>query len=371
MNIYLMRSFFLPVLLFFSTQLLAQQVGEYVSVSGQIDDDLYLAGGQVDLYATVDGDVVVAGGQVNLEGDVRADVIAAGGEIVLRGKILDDARIAGGNLRVLANIGDDLVAAGGLLQLGATSEIGGSAWLSAGDVIVDGKISQALRANAGRIILNGTVGGDAEINAEYIEISSTAVIIGNLNYSSPHPATIAKGARIDGEVSYTPVDVPVASIIAGIIFAGILILLSLVITGVVLYLVFPDVAERCSSTIRDEPWSSLGYGLAVFAGGPVVIILLLSTGVGVLLALLLLAAYLVILLSGYLAGAFFVADTGLRKLNKSEAGKKTRAIALALSIVVLSIVNIIPLLGNLINWLVLLAGIGALKRQMMAAYLAK
>ena len=371
MYIKLMRLFFLSVLFFSSTTLSAQRAGEYVSVSGQIDDDLYLAGGQVDLYATVDGDVVVAGGQLNLEGDVRADIIAAGGDVLLRGRVLDDARIAGGNVRVLAKIGDDLVAAGGRLQLGASTEIGGSAWISAGDVFVDGKIAQELRVNAGRVILNGTVGGNVEISAEYIEISSSAVILGNLNYSSPHPATIAKGARIEGEVNYTPVEVPMASIVAGIVFASFVILLCLVITGVVLYLVFPGVADRCSATIRSAPWSSLGYGLAVFAGVPVVIIFLLTTGVGVLLALLLLAAYLVMLLSGYLAGAFFVADAGLRKLKKAEAGKKIRVFALALSIVVLFIINIIPLFGTLLNWLVLLAGIGALKRQVAAAYMAK
>ena len=371
MSISLMRSFFLTVLLFSATSLSAQQAGEHVSVTGQIDDDLYLAGGQVDLYATVDGDVVVAGGQLNLEGDVRADVIAAGGDVELRGTVVDDARIAGGNVRVLANIGDDLVAAGGRLQLGAKNEIGGSAWLSAGDISVDGKIAQQLRANAGRIIINGTVGSDVEIWAEHIEISSTAVIMGKLNYTSPNPAMIAEGARIEGKINYTPVDVPIAPLVAGLLFAGILILLSLVITGVVFYLVFPGVAQRCSSTIREEPWSSLGYGLAVFAGGPVVIIFLLSTGIGVLLALLLLAAYLFILLPGYVAGAYFVADTGLRKLKKNEAGKVTHVVALALSMVTLSFVNLIPVLGSLVNWLVLLAGIGALKRQMVAAYAAK
>ena len=34
----------------------------------------------------------------------------------------------------------------------------------------------------------------------------------------------------------------------------------------------------------------------------------------------------------------------------------------------LCIVNLIPLLGSLVNWLVLLAGIGALKQQILKAY---
>lgn len=369
MKKYQLRDSFLFVLIFISGSLSAQQAGKHVSISGEIDDDLYLAGGQVELYATVNGDVIVAGGKLNLEGNVQADVMAAGGEIDLRGTVLDDARIAGGNIRVLAKIGDDLVAAGGRLQLAHMAEVAGSAWLSAGEILVDGRITQELRASGGRVFISGTVAGNAEIWADYIEISSSAIINGDLRYSSPHPAKIAEGARIDGEVIHTPVDVPIAPLVAGLLFAGLIILLSLVVTAVVLYLAFPGVADRSSQTIRNSPWPSLGYGLAVFAAGPVVIILLLSTGVGALLALLLLAAYLVILLTGYLAGAYFVTDVSLHKLNKDDAGKITRAVALALSIIALSVINIIPLIGSLVNWLVLLAGIGALKRQAVTIYM--
>jgi cytoskeletal protein CcmA (bactofilin family) len=358
------------VLFLFSAQLHAHQAGEHVRVTGEIDDDIYLAGGQVDLFATVEGDVVVAGGQLNLEGDVRADVIAAGGDIELRGTVADDARIAGGNVRVLANIGDDLVAAGGRVQTGPTAKIGGSVWVSAGDVFIDGEIKQSLHANGGRVIITGSVDGDVEIWAEHIEIGSTAVIAGNLHYRSPYPATIAQDARVDGKVMHTPVEVPVAPIMAGLLVAAILFLLTLVMTAVVLYLAFPGVAQRCSDSIQKQPWVSLGFGLAVLAGGPLVIVLLFSTGIGALLALLLLAAYLIMLLAGYITGAYYVADAGLRKLNKDNAGKTGRITAIILSLLLLSLINIIPLIGSLLNWLVLIAGMGALKHEMVRAYLA-
>ena len=354
----------------FSSQCFSHQAGEHVSVTGEIDDDIYLAGGQVDLFATVDGDVVVAGGQLNLEGDVRADVIAAGGDIELRGTVADDARVAGGNVRVLANIGDDLVAAGGRFQIGPTAEIGGDAWISAGDVFIDGRIKQALHANGGRVIVTGTVDGNVEIWAEHIEIGSKAVIAGKLLYHSPHPARIAEDARIDGEVTHVPVEVPVAPIMAGLFLAAIVFLLTLVMTAVVLYLAFPGVAQRCSDSISNQPWASLGYGLAVLAGGPLVMILLFSTGIGALLALLLLAAYLIMLLVGYITGAYFVADAGLRKLNKDKAGKTVRISAIALSLLTLSLINIIPLIGGFVNWLILIAGMGALKHEMVRVYLA-
>ena len=364
------RVFSLILLLLFSTQLSAQKAGEHVSISGDINDDLYLAGGQVDLFATVQGDVVVAGGQLNLEGNVLADVVAAGGAIGLRGTVGDDARLAGGNVRVLARVGDDLIAAGGRVLIAQTTEVGGSAWLTAGDVIMGGTIRQELHASGGKVTISGTVNGNTEIWADRVEIDSTAVINGNLHYRSPHPARIANGAIIKGKVNHTPVEVPLAPFVAGLFITCLILLLGIMITAIVLYLAFPGVAERCSESIRNQPWLSLGIGLAVLAGVPVVIVMLLSTGLGAILALLLLAVYLVMLLSGYITGVWFVADTGMRKLKKENASKTACVVSLVLAIVVLSIVNIIPLIGNLVNWLVLLAGMGALNREMVRAYTA-
>jgi hypothetical protein len=109
-------------------------------------------------------------------------------------------------------------------------------------------------------------------------------------------------------------------------------------------------------------------GVAVFAATPVVILVLLVTAVGVWLALLLLAAYFILLLLGYLTGTLFVGEAGLRLIGKNDPSKAWRATGLAVALLVLTVVGLIPLLGGLIAWLVLLAGMGALMRQMSLAY---
>ena len=53
---------------------------------------------------------------------------------------------------------------------------------------------------------------------------------------------------------------------------------------------------------------------------------------------------------------------------QSEAGKALRALALALALVLLTLINLVPLLGTLIGWAVLLAGTGALGRQLYLSY---
>ena len=157
-------------------------------------------------------------------------------------------------------------------------------------------------------------------------------------------------------------------VVASVIFAGLVLLFSIIVTAVVLYLLFPDFSLRVSQSLRSEPWLSLGVGLAVFAGVPVLMVILFATAIGVWLALMLLAIYLVLLLTGYFTGALFVANAGLNLLRKTEVSKALRATALAVAIFTLAVFNLVPLLGGLVNWAVLLAGIGALSRQLYLAY---
>jgi cytoskeletal protein CcmA (bactofilin family) len=354
-----------------ATLLLANDLGERVVKRGVINDDIYLAGGEVEMNATVDGDVTVAGGQLDLDGKVSGDVMAAGGTVILRSQVADDVRMAGGEVEVLNTVGDDVFAAGGRVRLGQNANIGGRAWLSGGDVRIDGTINQELHAAGGRIVLTGKVQGDVYLRGEQIEISPTAVVQGNLYTKGPHEARISPGAKIKGKVQHTPIQVPVKKIVAKLIGTVLVLLLSLMIAGVVLYLVFPRVAERATQSLRDAPWPCLGFGLAVFAGTPVVIAILLGIGIGVWLALILLLAYLLILILGYFTGALFVGEAGLRLIKKQETTKTARAIALCVALLLLAIVNVIPLIGGLIFWLVLLAGVGALKREMYLAYKSK
>jgi len=346
----------------------AQQVGEVVIKRGVVDDDLYLAGAQVDLYATVNGDAVIAGGQLNLEGDISGDVIAAGGSISLRGAVADDARLAGGEIRVAGRVGDDFVAAGGRIHISPVARIGGRAWISGGELRIDGQVAEELRASGGRVVITGVVNGNVELWADEIVIEETAVISGNLHYKSSHEASIASGARIEGEVRHTLVETDMKPVVASVVFAALAVLLSIIITAIVLYLLFPDFSLHVCQSLRNEPWLSLGVGLAVFAGVPLLGVILFSTALGVWLALILLAIYLVMLLAGYFVGALFVGNAGLDLLRKTEVSKALRAIALAIAIFALAVINLVPLLGSLVNWAVLLLGVGALSRQLYLGY---
>ncbi len=65
---------------------LAQGAGRAVIKRGVIADDLYVAGGKVDILAEVKGDVIAAGGRVSVGQLVEGDVMVASGSVTVTGQ---------------------------------------------------------------------------------------------------------------------------------------------------------------------------------------------------------------------------------------------------------------------------------------------
>lgn len=345
-----------------------QQFGESVIQRGHVQEDLYLGGGSVRVLGQVDGDVSAAGGRVSIEDTVNGDVAAFGGSVELHAKVKDDARLTGGDVSVSGTIGDDLLAAGGTVTVAPETRIGGRAWLAGGTLEIAGRVGKGLKAAGGKIVIAGEILGDVDLIGEHIEIHPGAVIHGRLNYRSPNEARIDPGARLLGAVVALPFETPPAAK-AGHAGGRVFVLLSLLVTASVLYWLFPNFSRATARAVREAPWQVLGLGLAVLASGPLVVILLLVSIVGLWLGLIALVLYLVLLLLGYLTGVLFVADAGLLRLRRPEPpGKGWMIGALAATLVLLALLRLLPAIGGLVAFALLLFGLGSLTRALWRRY---
>jgi len=260
--------------------------------------------------------------------------------------------------------------AGGNISIDPASRIAGRAWLAGGRVDIAGEVGQELKAAGGELVISGNVNGDVQLAGETIRILDSAVIRGNLTYKSPVKAQIADGAQIQGTVHYEPVErhAATAAMLAAVIGVGIITLLSLFITSGALYLMYPGFLRKVISTPRTEFWKSLGLGLAILAATPVVIAILFSLVITWLPALVIGALYLLLLLFGFLCGVFYVADLvfGLHKRDTVSHGRRLLTFAVALIAVML--LSLIPRLGGLLLFILMLLGTGALKLCFYRAY---
>jgi cytoskeletal protein CcmA (bactofilin family) len=353
--------------------LFAQQGGLTVTKSGQVTEDVYMAGATVQVLADVEGDVVVAGGSVTIVNSVSGDVLAAGGTVSIAANIDDDIRSAGGSVVVSGNVGDDAVIAGGSVTLESDSAVGGRAWLAGGTITVVGNVGRELKAAGGEIILAGTISGDVELYAESIEIQPSTVIKGNLTYSAPKEAVVHEGASIEGVVNWHELDVGRDFDDWGWGFAGTLVFfLSLAVSAIVLFLIYPRLSTTVVQRLQDAPFKSLGLGLLALFATPFVVLMLLVSVLGIPLGLIVLALYFVALIVGLLVGVIWVGDFGFRRLGKiPDESKWTRAGSIVVATAILLIVGFIPFIGGLVFFIVLLLGIGAVKLYFYRLYIGR
>jgi cytoskeletal protein CcmA (bactofilin family) len=351
---------------------MAQDVGSRVVVRGAINENVYLAGGDVDVRAELTADVVAAGGRVTIDGVVTRDVLVAGGDITVGGRVDANVRAAGGMVTLSGPIGGELLAAGGRVYLAPETTVAGRAWLAGGDVEVRGRIGKALQTAGATIRLAGQVDGDVNLVGREIEIGPTARIGGRLTYRSLRPVRIDPGAQISGGVTQLQVEWPCHA--AGIartvsIILRVVGLLAFMATGVVLLLLFPRFLTASARALATNPWKSLGLGLVLFIATPVIVLMLLVGVLGIPLALTVLAVYAIALLVGYLVTALFLGDAGARLLGRDgRSSRGAQILALLGGLVILAVVRWIPVVGGIILALTVLFGLGAVALESYQAY---
>jgi hypothetical protein len=341
----------------------APEAGETVIKRGTVNDDYYAAGGMVDVDANIVGDITVFGGELFIGKKVQGDVMALGGAINIRGEIQDDIRTMGGDINIDAGIRDDLIAAGGKVRVSSTTSVGGEAWLAGGDVFMAGVANQGLSIKAGNIRLSGTIHGDVNLEGGEIEVLEDTLIKGNLNYKSPSEAKIHSSAKIIGKTTYEYAEWDDHHGTYGVLFS-----LTMIIAAIVLFKLFPGFTLSSARRISADPWKSLGVGFGLLVITPIIAVLLMGIVLGVWVGLGILAFYFVSLLLAFLIGCFFVGDWGAKMFNKNITTTGHRLVSVSVVIVLLGIIQLIPVLGALLTFALLLLGLGAGMLQLHSVY---
>jgi len=345
--------------------LLAQEAGEVVIKRGTVEDDMYAAGRRVEVMADVQGDVVAAGKFVSIDQVVAGDVLAAGETVTIRAQVKDDVRAAGRAVTVAGPVAGHVVAAGEIVDIAPAVTIGGWAWLAGREVNMAGKVAGELKVAAQTVIVSGEVGSNVEIMAEEIRIMDGARIGGDLIYRSNREPDIADGAWIAGDTIAGPLpyEEPEGK------GAGVVFLIALWVAAVAYFLLFPVFSMAGVDGLRRSPLTALGVGVTGLFAIPFIILLLFITVIGGLVAILLLAGYLVSLLLGLLSGVIFVGDAGLRLAGRAEtAGKGIRVLSFAIALAVILLLQLVPVLGTLMMFVVFMGGFSAFHLLLWRTY---
>lgn len=341
-----------------------QGSGVSIPAGTTVTDDLYASGGTVTVDGNIAGSLIAAGGNIKVAGTVERDVMVTGGTVTISGPVMGSVRVAGGTLTLSGQVAEDVVAAGGTLDLSPEATIGRDLVVGGGTARVAGRVGRDLTAGVGTLDLRGRIERNVKAEVTNLRLERGASVGGNLEYASANAAQIDSGATVSGALKHSPPNFtaqPTAAQRAIDAFIGwVRLVIGLFALGLLTLLPFGAFSRRASDAIGREPLASLGLGLALLIGIPIVALIIFTLGLlvgGWPLSLAALALLAIAAAVGYVLAAVFVGGNGLRLLGLPEVHP---LLALLVGLVVLTAVGLVPFLGVVIGLAAVVFGLGAL-----------
>jgi hypothetical protein len=359
----------LGLLAFVPRHALAQEEPkDYVVKKGEIiDHDYFAAGESITISGIVNGDVYAAGASVTVDGVINGDLLAGAGIITILGTVTDDVRIGAGNVLINGAIGKNLTVGGGNVAITNEAKIGGSILAFAGSLDLRGPIGKDANLYVGKAIIASPIGGDLKGAMENLTLTADAQILGDLEYESEQPAEIDEEAIIIGETTHKLPEkiVPkakkemVPSLIFGLsIFKFYTNLFSLIISflfGIGFLYLFPKRAEAMNKILRKRYWRSMGIGFLAILLFPLLLILLAISIIGIPFIFFIVPFFVFLL---YFSRIFTSLCLGKYLLDK-RGSKRSLRWALLLGLIVYYLIKLLPLIGPIVVFAFIIAGLGA------------
>lgn len=288
------------------------------------------AGGTV-IVGNETGDLAVTGGTVLVEGPVDGDLTVFAGDLVIEDNVSGSVNAFAGNIRLSGRVGEDLNAAAGNLFIADEATVG-----------------RSLDVSAGSVFIGGTVDGNATVETGRLILGENAVINGDLAYSAENFTD--RGATVAGETRLIEADRQFQGLEA--MFAVANFIFRLLVAGVLLIL-FPGFAQRVSQNFSESSLRSGLYGLLVLIVVPVLFVAMAITIIGIPLAILTALFYLLGIWIATLYGSYALGDALIPR-------KGVNWIGLLAGLIIWEFLSIIPILGGLIQFVILVLGLGAM-----------
>jgi hypothetical protein len=259
------------------------------------------------------------------------------------------------------------------VRIAPESRIEGGATVAGGNVSAAGTFGRYLTLAGGDVELSGHVRGDVHVYADEFKIGPGTRIDGRLICRTAKPVAIPPDAQIagglaqaNGEVGGDDEGLPWRRQGGRV---GWFWLAGLALVGFLILRLFPSFSAQTTAALNRNTWLGLGLGFLVLVGVPAAVLILLLTVIGIPLAVMALLSYLAMLVAAYVLGAQHIADRLISATRPSVASRLAwRIAALVLVLLGLAFLGLVPVVGNLLRFLVLLLGLGSLALTFVRRY---
>lgn len=226
-----------------------------------------------------------------------------------------------------------------------------SVFIFNGPAEIEGAVRGQVVAFNGDVVISGSVGEDVVSLNGTVTVRSGAEVSGDL--ITREPADVEEGATVRGRTrrAFDPTEGPFPFFARLAVWIAVTV--SLLVLGLLLGLLFPRGMDAADLAWRTAMGGSIGWGLILLIGLPIVGVLIAITIVGVPLGVGLLLALALIYATGYVTGAWIL---GRMLIKPPTAG----VLAVIVGVLILRLVALVPILGGIVGTLAAAFGLGAI-----------
>lgn len=339
--------------------------------------DTYTAGEAVTEALAATGDVFAAGSVVTTSGTTSGDIHAAGFDVDITTQTGGDVYAAGSSVTIGATVGQDTTAAGFSVRSTTNAITQGNLRFFGRTLTIDGPVVGALTAFGGTVHLNAPISGDAWIVAETVTFGPEARIDGSLTLSTDDdtvvPARVIPAARItledwdSGDLyrefdrSWDSVDMPMLPMWLSMFSAFLISAIFLLVMATIFLTFAPKRVDKLRLRVTRQPLQSFLLGIVglstLFGMVPVTALTIIGLPFVPFALLLILVAWTL----GYLLAAYAIARRVLLAFDGAEdPSMALKLLTVAGAIIVVAILNFIPFIGWVVNYTLVLLGVGAM-----------
>lgn len=348
--------------------------------------DMFLAGNTVLSQISSEGDTFIAAETARPEGAALGDLHVIGFDVSVGSSTTADLYAAGATVDIRANVGSDTTAAGFTLRTLHNATTQGNARLAGNTVTIEGPVMGALSVMGRTVVLNAPVGGDVRITANTLRFGENAKVDGVLSYSTPSRVSVPEHVASAERVRYSELDfdgawhdwrsvlprgeMPTFPTAASLFRAFLVSVMFFMLLGALALGFMPNRLETMRKQIIAAPGRAMLLGVVglslLFGMVPITAM----TIIGLPFVPIILLAIIVVWTLGYALGGYTVALHIWQALGGSAApSPPLRVLLLAAAITVVALLNFIPFVGWVLNFTLVLLGIGAITRLVFAMFI--
>ena len=348
---------------------LERRHGDFVTVTANetVDDTLMAAGNTVRIEGVINGDLLAVGRSVEVRGTVKGDLVSFAKRTVVSGTVEGRIYTFSESLDLDGQLGHSLYGLTQSLRVNDRGHVGEGMVAAAGDVSIEGEVKRSVDIlTSGNAEVSGSIGRDLTTSGASLTVTNTARVGGNLSVRVHQlkEVHIADGAMIAGKRDIQLWQVRRSQFTRPrFYFHQAIWIAAALLVGWLGLLLFPGFFRATTHAVGSG-WLSLGLGVAVLAGVPVVMVVVAITLVGLPISFMLLAVYLAAI---YLAKVWVGAFLGRMLLKPSGATRGEWFLGLLVGLLILTVVGFIPYLGGFVRVGVVCLGLGAFAGQLYRA----